>query len=372
MDCKGFDEIVVDLLYEPASRGHEEAQRHAEGCSRCAGVLAALRRGRELADPPRLATPPGLEARVIESITREQQMRRSSGWVQISHAISLLGSYAMRPQAAMAALFMLMVGTSLLLLRARPAGPGAVHITENGVPAVDHQAEGAASARAAAAQRAVALPDVIPSRHEDERPAPVAARDAPRDKEPAADPAAIALAPSPAAPPQTTATATVTPGAAGPAAVAGATATAPPTAAAAATPPQDATYAAATDDFKARRYSEAVREFDIVANGGGGNAPQAALYAARATRYSAGCGAALSRFDQVASRYANSGVGAEASWEAAICYREVGQIDRARQLFSGMRRVAGYRDRAERELSLLDQRQGAEAPRGAAKAASSR
>jgi hypothetical protein len=334
-------------------------------------VLAALRRGRELADPPRLATPPGLEARVIESITREQQLRRSSGWVQVSHAISLLGSYAMRPQAAMAALFLLMVGTSLLLLRARPAGPGAVHITENGVPAVDHQAEAAASARAVA-QRAVALADVVPSRREEDRPAPVAPRDKeiPRDKD-STDSAVVALAPA-AAPPAAAPTNSA-PSAAGPAAPA-VTAAAPPATAAAAspTPPQDATYAAATEDFKARRYSDAVRAFDIVANGGGGNAPQAALYAARATRYSAGCGSALPRFDQVATRYANTGVGAEASWEAAICYREVGQIDRARQLFSGMRRVAGYRDRAERELSLLDQRQGAEPSRSPAKAAASR
>jgi TolA-binding protein len=370
MDCKGFDEIVVDLLYEPpGSRGHEEAQRHAEGCSRCAGVLAALRRGRELADPPQLATPSGLEARVIESITREQQLRRSSGWTQVSHAISLLGSYAMRPQAAMAALFLLMVGTSLLLLRARPAGPGAVHITENGVPAVDHQAAEAAASARAVAQRAVALADVVPSRRDEDRPAPVAPKDPPRDKE-AADPVALAIAPAAAPPPAASAPA-IAGGAAAPAATA---TTAPPTtaAAAAAAAPQDATYAAATEDFKARRYSDAVRAFDIVANGGGGNAPQAALYAARATRYSAGCGSALSRFDQVATRYANTGVGAEASWEAAICYREVGQIDRARQLFSGMRRVAGYRDRAERELSLLDQRQGAEPARTAPKGAASR
>jgi hypothetical protein len=125
------------------------------------------------------------------------------------------------------------------------------------------------------------------------------------------------------------------------------------------------------DDYKARRFAASVRGFDIVANGGGSNAPMAALHAARATRYSGGCGAALPRFDSIASRYVGTSVAAEATWESANCYREVGQADRARQLFQAMRRVAGYRDRAEREIAALDQREAGRptAPPAAAKPA---
>lgn len=65
----------------------------------------------------------------------------------------------MRPQLAMAALFCLVIGSSLLLLRARPGTLGPVRVTENGAPAPAIEAapdlpRGAAQAAATAAPSA--------------------------------------------------------------------------------------------------------------------------------------------------------------------------------------------------------------------------
>lgn len=346
MDCQGFDDVVMDLVYDdgPSSQAQDEARAHAEGCSRCAALLASYRGTRGVIALPLPPAPAGLERRILDEVERRRSEREASWWRRLDQAISLLASYAMRPQAAMSAVLMLSLGMSLLLLRARPAGPGAVRITENGIPAEPPAAAAAAPQATAAAAASVAMPErkseaELPKRDDRGRGdvAPTTGRPAELS---AAEPAPAAAPPPPAP--------------AAPAPVATATALPTTTASPADATPQEAAYATAMDHYKARRYAEAVRAFDVVANGGGGNAALAALYAARATRYSGGCGAALPRYDAVASRHVGSGVAAEATWEAAVCYREVGQADRARQLFSSLRRVAGYRDRAERELDALD------------------
>lgn len=345
-DCARFDERVMDILYDEESPEADAARAHAATCERCTAVLSGLQHAREVVTLPPMPVPPGLEERILAAAHQPDGLGGGGlTWARLlDRFISLAGAYAMRPQVAMGALLMLMVGTSLLMLRARPAGPGAVQITEDGVPhgEVDRP-------RVAAPSPTVGDRRAAPEAHgkSDERAAKV---DAPgRD---VAAPAAAPAAPPPAADMrEPTAAATAT-----------AEATAAASAAPAAAPPEDAAYASAMDDYKARRYSDAAKGFEIVAQGGGANAPSAALHAARATRFSAGCGAALPKLDAVASRYVGTGVAAEASWDAAVCYREVGQVDRARQLFQALRRVAGYRDRAEKELA------GLESPPSAAKA----
>ncbi|HEU4538576.1 MAG TPA: hypothetical protein VFS00_30860, partial [Polyangiaceae bacterium] len=118
----------------------------------------------------------------------------------------------------------------------------------------------------------------------------------------------------------------------------------------------DATFSAAMDDYKAKRFADAQRGFDLVFNEGGAQAPLAALYGARSARFNAGCSAAVSRFDAVANRFTGTSIATEAMWDGALCYRELGQTDRSRQLLLALRRVAGYRDRVDRELAELDQR----------------
>jgi hypothetical protein len=362
MDCRGFDDVALDLVYEEdviRGRVEEDARRHLDGCARCSSVVSSLRRGRELSTLSMLDLPDGLTERVLAAATEREADLRSSFWRRLDRAISFAGSYAMRPQLAMGALLMLMVGTSLLLLRARPAGPGAVRISEDGVPAAEPQiaARPSPAPMASAAAERPKTPEAhaaAPGKRDEEKPL-AKSEASPREAKEVAQ-AAPPSADTPPAPARD--------------AVATATAAAPPPAApeaiASSAPPQDAAYASAMDDYRAKRFGDAVRGFDIVANGGGTNAPMAALNAARATRYSGGCGAALPRLDAVSSRYAGTSVAADASWDAAMCYREVGQIDRARQLFQALRRVAGYRDRAEKELAALDQRNDAARAAGAA------
>src|SRR5262249_15374081 len=56
---------------------------------------------------------------------------------RVGRAVSWAGNYAMRPQMAMAALLVLMLGASITILRARPernAASSRISVTERGVP----------------------------------------------------------------------------------------------------------------------------------------------------------------------------------------------------------------------------------------------
>jgi hypothetical protein len=364
MDCEGFDEVVLDLVYDdgpPWPPQLDEARRHAEGCPRCSTALSTLRQARAAADLTEPPVPAGLERRILDEIDRRQRAREATWWGRIDRLISVLGAYAMRPQTAMGVLLLLMTGLSLILLRVRPADRGSVRITENGVPA--NEGPPVRPSAAPAVAPIVAAADAVPARKDDDRPG----RDGPRERDPAGprerDPAASGRdVAEPTSAPSLVATATATSTATPAAPVATASATA-----ASADSGQEAAYAAAMEHYKARRYADALRAFDVVASGGGSNSGLAALHAARSARYSSGCSAALPRLDALMTRQVGSSA-AEATWEAASCYREIGQIDRARQLYSSLRRVAGYRDRVEKELATIEQRDSSPAA-GAGKAA---
>jgi TolA-binding protein len=316
-------------------------------CPLCQGRLTHLRKARidvaaAIPDPP---------DDLVEHILGTPAEPPRAPWIiALDRAVSLAGSVAMRPQTVMGTLLLLMVGTSLLLLRARPAGPGSVRITEHGVPAADPQplprSQFSVLSSSTADRR-----DPAPAKKEDDR---VAKSEPDRDR-PAKERDRDPKPSTTTDPPVAVATATADPQP-DPPATAAKDPTPAPSATAPAAPPQDDAFASAMDDFKARKFAEATRGFDIVARGGGSQAPLAALYAARAERYSSGCTVAVSRFDALASRYVNTSVAAEGMWEAATCYRELGQTDRARQLFQALRRVAGYKERADKEIERLDAR----------------
>jgi hypothetical protein len=74
-----------------------------------------------------------LEDRILEAERAAQQ--RAPWHRKLMRGLAWAGSHAMRPQLAMAALFFLVVGSSLLLLRARPGTVAApVSVTERGTP----------------------------------------------------------------------------------------------------------------------------------------------------------------------------------------------------------------------------------------------
>lgn len=155
MDCETFDRDVVDLLYEDGDETSREALAlHAASCARCGATLATLRQARDQAARlPRAMPPEGLTRKIlaVEAIARQQpplsrRVARGAAWA---------GSLAMRPQFAMAALFCLAVGSSLLLLRARSDSvPGPMSVREEGLPSPEPAAPAAAPPPAASSRLA--------------------------------------------------------------------------------------------------------------------------------------------------------------------------------------------------------------------------
>ncbi len=119
MDCERFDRITLDFLYDELDElTAAAARRHLEHCVRCRGIVAGLRATREVGALPLVDPPEGLELRILEA---ERQMRGQLPFRQrAGRAVSVLAGYAMRPQLAMAALLLLVIGGGLVFFRQRP------------------------------------------------------------------------------------------------------------------------------------------------------------------------------------------------------------------------------------------------------------
>lgn len=349
MDCEKFDRIVLDLLYEELDElTSAAARRHMEHCSRCRGIGSGLRATRQIGGLPLVEAPPGLEQRILEA---ERNARAELPLRQrLGRSISVLAGYAMRPQLAMAALLLLMIGSSLLFLRAKPGARESLHVTERGVPESESEtvtvvpmpakaragepeseARGTSGDREAKRERSAAPADEVEQGFA-AAPPPAAAAEA--KDEPRADKAG-----------------------AGGEADGGS---------------GDLEYDQAMADYRAGRYGEAQKNFDSVANRGGGNAPTAELFAAQAVRNESGCSAAAPRFEAINARHRGTGIGNEALWQAGDCYRALGQQENARRTYKQLIGIAGYDDRAQRALSALDEepvaaRKAAAKPAAAAK-----
>lgn len=154
MDCDKFESAMMDDLYGELDELTSAAlKRHVASCAACAGLLEGLRATLRVAAVPPAAPPADLEARILRaafpasmpavSVVAAAEARPSTALVvpfgrRAARALSIAGNWAMRPQTAMAAVFLVMIGTSGLLLRGRssraPAG-AAVTVTEEGTPA---------------------------------------------------------------------------------------------------------------------------------------------------------------------------------------------------------------------------------------------
>ncbi len=162
MDCEKFDQHVIDALYDELDElTTASMKRHMEGCSRCASAFSALRATREVAILPLEEPSAELESRILFAASAAQQ---KTPWHRKAlRALAWAGSHAMRPQLAMAAVFVLVIGSSLLLLRAKPGTTsiGPVSVTERGEPSPDRD-EGAAALAAAPTSAAMADADQPP------------------------------------------------------------------------------------------------------------------------------------------------------------------------------------------------------------------
>jgi hypothetical protein len=143
MDCEKFETAMIDELYDELDElTSAAAKRHVAGCARCAAMLGGLRATRRVLSSaggvPMVELPGTLEDRILAA-TREAQkvvpFKR-----RLASAISAAGSWAMRPQTQMAAVFLLMIGSSVVFLKggrnARPSSASApMTVTEQGAPA---------------------------------------------------------------------------------------------------------------------------------------------------------------------------------------------------------------------------------------------
>ncbi|HSY20889.1 MAG TPA: zf-HC2 domain-containing protein [Polyangiaceae bacterium] len=456
MDCDKFESAMMDDLYGELDELTSAAlKRHVASCAACAGLLDGLRATLRVATVPRVQPPADLEARILRAAFPSPVSAVSTISVapaashqappsvrvpsivpfgrRAARALSVAGNWAMRPQTAMAAVFLVMIGTSGLLLRGRssraPAG-AAVTVTEEGTPAPVAAGGGLAGgspsplagptpgAPAAAANNADPLASAAPlgaigalrssaassgggpfasaaagapgqgalamnGPGDDGKPSAGLGRAAARlSGAPKAAPArkgAVAGADGPFADFRGTASAppahdeavaeptaaeaaretpnfAQAPAAPPPPVVAQSAPAAAPMAAApaAAAPASAPSYPAASFDdamnaYRARRFDDASRSFDALSSGD----PRADLWAARAQREGNGCGAAVARFDEVASRVPGTPVGWDAALDGGRCYRFLGNAAGARARLTPLLKVPAYADRARAELSAL-------------------
>jgi len=344
MDCEKFDRIVLDLMYGELDELTEAAaKRHIEHCGRCRGVSSGLRATREVGALALVDPPDSLELGILEAERRlnaKLPLKKKLG-----RGVSILAVYAMRPQLAMAALLLLMIGSSLFFLRGRPGARDSVLITEHGVPETEaeHVAIRPAPERsdAPAPLASAAVPKLASAKSE-----PPTARERDGDK-PSEASAGLADATKDNDLKGAGNEAEALPG----------------------TEPAADSMDAATAAFQGGRYVEAQRRFEEIAARGGSEAPSAALQAVEALRRQRGCPAAAPRYEEVYSRYRDTPAGNEAAWQAGDCYRALGELSHARQSLEALLGVAEYRSRAEAALQELTAREEQVASARKAKAA---
>ena len=308
MDCEKFETHVIDALYDELDEvTHAAMKRHMDGCSRCASVMSGLRATREVGVLPIEEPSDDLEERILEAATAIQ--KKAPWHRKVVRGIAWAGSHAMRPQLAMAAVLVLMLGSSLLLLRAKPgtAGVAPIRVTERGVPEPDRG-------------------------------------------EPFAEPPPPAVARAAAE-----------------------TAMASPTAAATAGEGSEGDV-----DRKRAEKSKDEGDKDVASAGAGatdGKEATDALAEARAAKSRSGCEAAVGKYDDVGSRFPRTPSAAAAMWEAAECYKSMGEGSKAREIFMALRSVDGYQQKVDGEIAsaeaqgIANQQQNVGAPGGGQAAA---
>jgi hypothetical protein len=95
----------------------------------------------------------------------------------------------------------------------------------------------------------------------------------------------------------------------------------------------------------------------------------AALQAAHALRDSSGCAAAVSSLDQIAQQAWGTATGYQAQYDAAECYRAMGQNDQALPRYQRLITVQQYSQMASQGIGRMNQSQNQVASKAARKAA---
>lgn len=300
MDCERFDKSTMDLLYgELDELSAAAALRHLHHCTRCRDIWGHLRTTKELSDIPMEDPPEDL----FDSVMRAEASAHRSlpARERFSRGISVLAGYAMRPQLAMAALLLLMIGSSLVFVRNDPSDGGKVSVTELGTPHAEPSYDKKSS------DEALVFDGDPDARLEEEEEYESTIGTARRDRAPNE-----------------------------------------------AKPSDRETYNEAMAAYQEGRYAEAERLFSEVASAGGERGASAALHEGHAARNGSGCQRAAALYDAVAARYAGGTVSDEASWHAASCYRAMGQLRRASAHYTALKDRPAYATRAETALTEIE------------------
>ncbi len=343
MNCEKFETLLLDELYGELDELTSAAMRkHAHSCSRCAAQLDGFKRARaafaEHSDEgvTRVGIleggPSSLEARILSAVADAEKVtliapfqKASSGWV------SRAGRWAMRPQTAMAALFMLMLGSSAVLMRSRSSNDKrAVSVEEMGAPeskpserarSVNEHVTGAAGVASAIPKATRPRPnDSLAAEDEGKAPAKDKKADGIDDVTHAREESTpiATMPPSPLQAPGDNA-----PGRGaevsglgnvkGGAGVASGAAPGPSTG--------RRNLQRGIEQYEKRDFDNARRTFQNDAKGD----PTAALWAARSARDGSGkCNVAVKEFDAIAKRAQGTAAGDQAALESAKCLRAMG------------------------------------------------
>ncbi|CAN5389247.1 hypothetical protein BH09MYX1_BH09MYX1_19950 [soil metagenome] len=363
MDCEKFESNLIDELYGELDDVTSAAmKRHAGGCSRCAGLLGGLRATRKVAALPLDPLPDGLEERVLAAAREAQKVVPMRS--RLSQVVSRAGAWAMRPQTAMAAVFLLAIGSSVVLMNSRShdeQAPASVAVQTKGAPVDMPELESAPPTAYDRGDNA-AHGTLGPVGRGRTGTTLAAGDDLTKDKfdldeakKESSDPSTIgdgtrllANAAAPAGAAEVNAAPAVG-GASNGSGSGGGYFAGQGQAQQAYAPGGGTAFQTAMDDYRAMKYDEATRRFDTLSS----NDSNAALWAARSVRESNGCAAAVGRFDQVAARSPDSPTGWEATLDAGRCYKSLGNYDAARARFAKLAGVPTYAARAQTELDTM-------------------
>jgi hypothetical protein len=416
MDCEKYEPLLLDELYEELDEVTSAAvKRHVSGCSRCASILNGMRSTRRAVALPMVELPPGLEDRIMAAAKDAQKVVHLPVKNRFSNVVSIAGRWAMRPQTAMAAVFLLMIGSTTFVIRSKHLARSAdgVSVTEQGAPEpvsasqlADNTGTSSLDSPAAATAHGAAQPvyatpppaatmapsTIVAANEESAGPMDRLTKGAGREgKNKAEDEqqalGALALKESadkdsdgvadtkksaPKKPmarrgyagddnapndisnaglPGGYAGAPGAPAAGGGQGYASQAAAPPPPSQKSAADPQDS-FSSGMASYRSRSFDDARKQFDSAATGGDQNA---ALWAARSVKEGSGCSVALPRYDAIAKNNAGTYVGNQASLEAAQCQVALGQLDAARTKLTALLATSTHKDAAQKAMNDLNQ-----------------
>lgn len=362
MDCEKFEPLLLDELYEELDElTSAGVKRHVSGCARCAGILNGMRATRRAAALPIMTVPVGLEERILAAAKEAQKQANVvvPFRTKASRALTVAGRWAMRPQTAMAAVFLLMMGTSAFLIRSRDyrSKDSAVSVTVEGSPAPVAQTppSEAMDPNAAAAAHGPAAP--IIARAPAPPPATVAPGDGPVDRMTNGygrdgDESALGTVPTKEAKDKAEVANAAAPAGAPPPAYDDSMTQAPMARSAKGNANASDPYSQGAAAYQARNYAEATKQFDLAAKGGDLNAE---LWAAESVKEGQGCAVALGRFDALSKKASGQYIGNEASLRAAKCQIALGQTDAAKARLAQLQSSSTHQQQAQATLNDLNQ-----------------